>query len=155
MSFGSGSELLACDWVYAADFAARATAAYLGGYSGRVVMVDQRGEGLRVYEVGVVPQRIIDTGQFQYILASPALYVLRDDSLINLVDGPDDGELVMAQGGFGLLETRTLRWFGKDGQLLGTVLSKGPIRRIYCSGEGLVVESRRRRGRQRAPRWWK
>ena len=26
VSFGFGSELLACDWVYAADFAARATA---------------------------------------------------------------------------------------------------------------------------------
>jgi hypothetical protein len=59
VSFGFGSELLACDWVYAADFAARATAAYLGG---RVVMVDQHGEGLRVYKVGVLPQRIIDTG---------------------------------------------------------------------------------------------
>jgi len=85
--FGFGSELLACDWVYAADFAARATAAYLGG---RVVMVDQHGEGLRVYEVGVVPRRIIDTGEFLYILAPPALYVLRDDSLINLVDVPDE-----------------------------------------------------------------
>jgi hypothetical protein len=59
VSFGFGSELPACDWVYAADFAARATAAYLGG---RVVMVDQHGEGLRVYKVGVLPQRIIDTG---------------------------------------------------------------------------------------------
>jgi hypothetical protein len=74
VSFGFGSELLACDWVYAADFAARATAAYLGGYSGRVVMVDHHGEGLRVYEVVVVPQRIIDTGQFLYYpLAARAL----------------------------------------------------------------------------------
>jgi hypothetical protein len=75
--------------------------------------------------------------------------VPRDDSLINLVDVPDDGELVMAQSGFGLFDTRSLRWFGKDGQLLGPVLSKDPIGRIYCSGEGSVVESRRRRGRQR------
>jgi hypothetical protein len=30
-----------------------------------------------------------------------------------------NGELVMAQRGFGLFETRSLRWFGKDGQLLG------------------------------------
>jgi hypothetical protein len=66
--FGFGSEFLARDWVYAADFAARATAAYLGG---RMVMVDQHGEGLRVYEVGVVPQRIIDTGKFLYISRRP------------------------------------------------------------------------------------
>jgi hypothetical protein len=76
--FGFGSELLACDWVYAADFATVPTAAaYLGGHSGWVVMVDQHGEGLRVYEVGVVPRRIIDTGEFLYILAPPALHVLR------------------------------------------------------------------------------
>ena len=59
--------------------------------------------------------------------------------MIDLLDG---GELVMAHDGFGVLETKRLRWFSQDGNLLGTILSADPIRRIYQSGEGLVVESR-------------
>jgi hypothetical protein len=75
--------------------------------------------------------------------------VLRDDSLINLVYVPDDGELVMAQSGLGLLETRGLRWFGKDGQLFGTVLSKSPIRRIIVRAKDWWWKAAGARGRQR------
>jgi hypothetical protein len=101
------------------------------------------------------PRRIIDTGEVLYILTHPALYVLRDGSLENMIDLLDGGELVMAPNGFGVLETKRLRWFGQDGNLLGTILSADPIRRIYQSGEGLVIESRRRRATIGGPPpWW-
>jgi hypothetical protein len=61
----------------------------------------------------------------------------------------------MAPNGFGLLETKRLRWLGQEGNLLGTVLSTDPIRRIYWSAQGLVVESRRRRATIGGPPpWW-
>ena len=43
-----------------------------GSYSGRVVVVDENGEGLRVYDIGSVPQRIIDTGEYVYLLTGRA-----------------------------------------------------------------------------------
>ncbi len=153
--FSIGSELLACDWIYAADFAAHSNSVYLGGYGGRVVMADPDGEGLRVYDIGSPPKRIIDTGEYLYILTDTRLYVLRDDSLHALIDTLDGGELVLAKGGFGLLERKRLRWFSKEGGYLGSVLSQDPIRRVYCSAEAMVVETRQRRAAiSGAPPWW-
>jgi hypothetical protein len=153
--FSFGSELLARDWIYAADFAARSNSVYLAGYSGRVVMADAAGEGLRVYDIGNPPKRITDTGEYLYILTHTRLYVLRDDSLYALVDTLDSGELVMAKSGFGLLEKKRLRWFSKEGGYLGSVLSQDPIRRVYCSADAMVVETRQRRAViSGAPPWW-
>ena len=154
MTFGLG-ERLDADWIYAADFAAHSNAVYLGSYSGRVVLIDPEGEARQVYNVGIPPERIIDTGEFLYILTHPALYVLRHGSLEKVIDLLDGGELVMAHNGFGVLATKRLRWFGQEGDLLGSVLSTAPIRRIYWSEQGLVVESRRQRATIGGPPpWW-
>ena len=51
-----------------------------------VVVVDENGEGLQVYDIGSVPQGIVDTGEFIYILTGTRLYVLRADSLHALID---------------------------------------------------------------------
>ena len=118
-------------------------------------MADAAGEGLRVYDIGNPPKRIIDTGEYLYILTHTRLYVLRDDSLHALVDTLDSGELVLAKSGFGLLEKKRLRWFSKEGGYLGSVLSQDPIRRVYCSADAMVVETRQRRAViSGAPRWW-
>ncbi len=155
MTFGF-AERLDADWIYAGDFAAYSNKVYLGSYSGRVVTIDPEGEAREVYNVGSPPDRIIDTGEFLHILAHPALYVLRHGSLERVIDLFDGGELVMASNGFGVLETKRLRWFAQDGNLLGTILSADPIRRIYQPGEGLVVESRLRRATIGGlPPWWR
>jgi hypothetical protein len=153
--FSFGSELLACDWIYAADFAAHSDSVYLGGYSGRVVMADPDGEGLRVYDIGSPPKRITDTGDHLYILTDTRLYILRNDSLHGLIDTLDSGELVLAKNGFGLLEKKRLRWFSKEGDYLGSVLSKDPVRRVYCTTDAMVVETRQRRAViTGVPPWW-
>ena len=153
--FSIGGELLACDWIYAADFAAHSNAVYLGGYSGRVVMTDPDGEGLRVYDIGSPPKRIMDTGDYLYLLTDTRLYILRNDSLHGLIDTLDSGELLLAKNGFGLLEKQRLRWFSKEGDYLGSVLSKDPIRRVYCTTDAMVVETRQRRAViTGVPPWW-
>jgi DnaJ domain len=154
LSFNFG-ELFASDWIYAASFAAHSNSVYLASYGGRVVVLDENGEGLRVYDIGSVPQRIIDTGEYVYILTGTRLYVLRTDSLHALIDTLDSGNLVIAKSGFGLLEKKRFRWFNNQGGLLGSILSKDPIRRVYCSSEGMVVETRQRRAAvSGAPAWW-
>jgi hypothetical protein len=151
--FGAGFD---ADWIYAADFAGDSNAVYLGSYSGRIALLDQNGEARKVYHVGVPPRRIIDTGEFLYVLTHAALYVLRLGSLQTIVDLLDGGQVVMAAKGFGVLETRRLRWFAPDGSLLGTIMSADPIRRFYQSGEGLVVETRVRRATiAGVPSWWR
>jgi len=153
--FSIGGELLARDWIYAADFAAHSNAGYLGGYSGRVLMVDPDSEALYVYDTGVPPKRITDNGEYLYILTDTRLYVVRDDSLHGLIDMLDGGELVLAKSGFGLLEDKRLRWFSKEGGYLGSVLSKDPIRRVYCTADALAVETRQRRALiTGVPPWW-
>jgi DnaJ domain len=150
-----GSELYAADWIYAASFAARSDAVYLAGYGGRIVVLDENGEGVRVYDIGSVAERIMDAGEYVYILTGTRLYVLRDDSLCGLIDTFESGNLVIAQSGFGLLENKRVRWFRKDGSYLGSVVSKDPIRRVYWSSTGMVVETRQRRATIRGvPAWW-
>jgi hypothetical protein len=63
---------------------------------------------------------------------------------------------VLAKGGFGLLENKRLRWFSQTGEYLGSVLSQDPIRRVYCSADAMVVETRQRRAIiTGALPWWK
>lgn len=153
--FDLDGELSACDWIYAADFGARTNSVYLAGYSGRVAMLNQDGEGVRVYDTGAPPERIIDTGEHLYILTRSRLYVLSDESLQAVIDTLGSGDLMVAKTGFGSLERKRFRWFSKDGGLLGSVLSRDPIRRVYSTPDALVVETRQRRAViGGAPSWW-
>jgi len=58
------------------------------------------------------------------------------------VDVFGGGDLIIAQTGFGLLEEKRFRWFSEDGTFVGQVLSRSPIRRVYYSESGMVVETR-------------
>ena len=149
------SEIQASDWIYAASFAAKSNSVYLAGYSGRIVLVDDNGRGVRVYDIGNVPRRIVDTGDYLYLLTDTRLYVLRDDSLHAIIDTFDGGDLVIAQTGFGLVEKKRLRWFREDGHYMGSVVSSDPIRRVYSTEDGTIVETRQRRTLvQGFPHWW-
>ncbi len=143
-SFGM-SETSAADWVYAVNFAGTSHSAYLAGYSGRIIQVDENGVPVRAYDIGAVPRRIVDTGDYLYFLTDTRLYILRGEMLVGIVDTSDGGDLMVAQTSFGLLEKKRLRWFREDGVFLGEVLTKHPIRRIYYSPTGMVVETRQRK----------
>ena len=154
VQFG-GSEQYACDWVYAAAFAAGSDAAYVASYSGRVVLVDDTGKPQRVYDIGSVPTQIIDTGDYLYLLTGTRLYVIQNNALCALVDTYEKGTLVVAQTGFGLLQNKRFRWYHEDGRYLGSVLTKAPIRRVHSKGDTMTVETRQRRATiQGVPTWW-
>ena len=108
-----------------------------------------------MYDIGGVPRKIVDTGDYLYLLTGTRLYVLHNDALHALVDTFDGGDLIIAQTAFGLLEKKRLRWFHEDGQYMGSVVSKDPIRRVYSTAEGMAVETRRQRAIvQGVPTWW-
>jgi hypothetical protein len=149
------SEIHAADWIYAASFAGWSNAVFLAGYSGRVVVLTHSGEPVRAYDIGSVPRRIVDTGDYLYILTDTRLYVLRDERLYTIIDTFDGGDLIVAQTGLGLLEKKRFRWFREDGTYLGAIVAKDPIRRVYAAPGGMTVETRTRRVLVRgAPAWW-
>lgn len=146
MSMGIGmSEVSAADWLYASAFAASGSHAYIATYSGKVLEVDGRGKPLRYYSIGNVPRRIIDTGDFLYLLTDARLYVLHAGKIRALIDVSNGGDVVVAQTGFGLLENKRFRWYAEDGTHIATILSKSPIRRVYQKPEGVIVETRTQR----------
>lgn len=110
---------------------------------------------MRVYDVGSVPHKIVDTGDYLYLLTNTRLYVLHDDELHAVVDTTDGGDLFVAQTAFGLLEQKRLRWFREDGRYMGGVVSRDPIRRVYANSDGMILETRQRRAIvQGVSTWW-
>jgi hypothetical protein len=146
---------LGADWIYASAFAHEGLNSFLAGYSGRALEVDPSGRPVRVYDVGTVPKQIAETPTNLYILTATRLYVLQGDRLQALVDVFDQGRLVIAHKGFGLLQPKSLRWFTPDGRELGEVQTKDPIRRAFYGNQGLVVETRSHRALvEGATPWW-
>jgi hypothetical protein len=143
------------DWIYAANFAYEGCGSFLAGYSGRVVKVDPSGRPVRVYDVGTVPTQITETPSHLYILTPTRLYILQGDRLLALVDVFDQGRIVVTHNGFGLLQSKSFRWFSPDGRELGDVVTKDPIRRVFYGSNGLCVETRTHRAViQGLQPWW-
>ena len=140
-----GDEMSAADWIYAAAFATGSDSVYLAGYSGRVVLVNQDGHPTTAYDIGAVPKRIVDTGDFLYLLTDTRLYVVRDDALHAIVDTFDGGDLAVTRTGFALVEPKRFRWFEPGGRYMGAVVSNDPIRAVHLKRDELVLETRRRR----------
>jgi hypothetical protein len=148
------SEKTASDWIYAASFAADG-GCFFAGYSGRIVQTDQTGKPVRAYDMGAVPRRIADTGDYLYFLTDTRLYILHGRALVRVMDIFEEGELVMGHEGFGLLDKKRFRWFSETGDFIGEVRTKRPIRRVYPTEVGIVVETRMRRAQVTgAPPWW-
>ena len=150
------SEKHASDWIYATNFGSSDNRVFLAGYSGKVVEVSDRGVPVRVYDLGAVPRHIIQTDSHLYLLTDTRLYVLSEDRLEALVDVFGQGDLMVGDTGFGLLESKAFSWFGPTGRRVGGVRTKDPIRRVLSAPQGLVVETRQHRATVvGAPSWWK
>lgn len=150
------SEKGAADWIYAANFGANDNRAFLAGYSGKVVEVSEGGTALRAYDIGAVPRHIAETDSHLYLLTDTRLYVLSGDRLDALVDVFGQGDLVIGETGFGLLESKVFSWFTPTGRRLGSVRTKDPLRRVFSLPASLVVETRQHRAVVKGPpSWWR
>jgi len=156
ISFGmGGSEKSVSDWIYAANFGWRDSRTYLASYSGKVVEVSSSGTPVRVYDIGAVPRHIADTGAYLYLLTDTRLYVLAGERLEGLIDVFDRGDFLLAERGFGLVAPKSFTWFSPAGQRIGAASTKDPIRRVFSSVDGLIIETRQHRARiAGAPAWW-
>ncbi len=95
------------DWVYGASFLAHSAGAFLATYSGKVIEVDSAGVPMRAYDLGTIPDEIVDVGDYLYFLTPTRLYVLeRPDRLVALLDVFRQGRLLVTASGFGLLDNK-------------------------------------------------
>ncbi len=134
------------DWVYAASFAAANGGTYVATYSGKVILLSHDGRALCIYDIGTCPHEIVDVGRYTYFLTHTRLYVIEDGHrLASLLDVFRQGQLVVTQYGFGLLTGKKLQWFAANGAELGEVSTRDPIRMVYPSEAGAVVETRQHR----------
>ncbi len=145
----------AADWIYAASFADEANTTYLAGYSGRILEVNPNGVPVRIYDIGAVPRQITKTASHLFVLTDARLYILREDELVALIDVLDQGKLIVGGNGFGLFRAKCFQWHSNSGELLGEITTRDPIRKIYWTGQNMIVETRTHRGVvSGAPRWW-
>ncbi len=66
-------------------------------------------------------------------------------ALENIVDVFQEGKIIVSWNGFGLLSKKKLSWFSLNGEFLGEVLAKHPIRTFYWVANTLIVETRQHR----------
>lgn len=150
----SVSESFASDWIYAANLG-KDGRAFLAGYSGKVVVVSPQGIPECVFDIGSVPRHIADAGKRVYILTDTRLYVLAGDRLEALVDVYGASNVVVGDRGFALLQPKSVTWYTLEGQRVGSIETKDPLRRVLSTSSGLVVETRQHRARVTgAPSWW-
>ena len=134
------------DWIYASGFAGDQVHVYLGSYAGKIVKVDSEGTPLLVYDVSNTPRWIIDTDDYLYIQTDTRLYIIRnEEELVDIKDIKRKEELIIGYEGFGFIGNKFLKWFNEDGQAIGTITAKDPIRTVYFSRKNITVETRQHR----------
>ena len=145
MEVSSGPGL---DWIYAANFAADNRHAYLGSYAGKIVKVDAEGIAVAVVDIGAIPRRISDTGDNLMIRTDTRLYLVSPDyELIELIDTIPQERIIPTTPGFGVISKKNLRWFSPNGEPMGEVRTKHPLRAFYISDGFLQMETRQHRAR--------
>ncbi|MHA1360765.1 MAG: J domain-containing protein [Candidatus Helarchaeota archaeon] len=130
------------DWIYSASFSNKTDNAFIGTYSGRIIELDPYGNAINVFDIGNVPDSIIETEDSLYIITGTRLYLLKDYKLISLQDVFEQEKLLIAKNGFGLLSSKKLQLFSNKGNKLLELISKDPIRRISIKADKLSIETR-------------
>ena len=69
--------------------------------------------------------------------------------LAALLDVFDQGRLIVTPAGFGLLTSKTLQWFTPDGTKIGELTARDPIRVLYATEDGAIVQTRQHEVRVR------
>lgn len=131
------------DWVYAASFSATDGGVFVATYSGKVILVSKEGQALIVYDIGTCPNEIVDIDRYTYFLTPTRLYVIEDRTkLAAFLDVFQQGRLVVSPSGFGLLTSKKLQWFTPAGTRVGELEARDPIRAIYATEGGAIVQTR-------------
>ena len=143
-------------YIHEVAFSSSGGTAFVATSEGAVWALDEDGHAVRAYIgiggplgppciTGRRTRRIVHIDDYLYLMTEAQLFVLAGDELRVVLDVLPREEMFNAPNGFGLLSERRLRWYGRDGTYLGTILAKHPIRRLYRAGTDTVIETRTER----------
>lgn len=131
------------DWVYAAAFSQTGNRMFIAGTSGKILELDEKGQSLRVLDVGAsVFQLVHDEGRL-FIRTATRLYIVRDGALEALADTGQTDEVLPLRDGCVLLGRHQLRQLDAHGRLLGCIDSRDMILNAWHDGAMLHVETQR------------
>lgn len=136
------------DWIYGSGFSADNSKIYLGCYSGKIYETNFDGTVNKIY---LIPDDekcdrggptnplsfIYDTGKLKYFLSHYYLYILENDIVINYINC-NNGQIRWLEEGIIKQLEKEIILFDKNGNLLGNILFKTPIRHL-CFNEGLLL----------------
>ena len=143
-------------YVHEVAFSSSGGTAFAATSEGAVWALNEEGDAVRAYVgiggplgppcvTGQRTRRIVHIDDYLYLMTEDQLFVLADDELRVVLDVLPREEMYHTPDGFGLLSERRVRWYGRDGTYLGTILAKHPIRRLYRAGTDTMVETRTER----------
>lgn len=143
ISFQMTSNLgFAQDWIYEASFSSESENVFIGTYSGKIIELDSFGNPLRIFDIGTVPDQIIESGEYLYISNSTRLYIIKNkEKLVGFIDIFQQGKLIITKSGFGLLSDKILQWHTQEGINIGSIKSKDPIRSVYTINNKTIIET--------------
>lgn len=146
----------AADWLAHVTFSGDGNRAYAVTSSGRVYEIDLvSGQALRLYDVATLPYFMHEVGGILYLGTATHLYVISHGRLLAAEPIPRTCKVVVGIDGMLLWDGKKLSWLSHEGQQLGGVTARDPIRRIRCSSAGWVLETRQHVGvLDGPPRWW-
>ena len=143
-------------YIHEVAFSSTCGTAFVATSEGAVWALDDAGDAVRAYVglggplgppciTGRRTRRIVHLDDHLYLMTEAQLFVLARDELQVVLDVLPREEIYNTPNGFGLLSERRVRWYGRDGTYLGTILAKHPIRRLYRAGTETVIETRTER----------
>lgn len=145
----------AADWLTHVTFSGDGNRAYAATSSGRVYEIDASGQALRVYDLATLPYFMHEAGGKLYLGTGTHLHVISQGRLLSAEPILRMCKVVVGVGGVLLWNGKELSWLSPKGQRLGHVSARDPIRRIRCSPEGWVLETRQHLGvLVGPPQWW-
>lgn len=144
----------AADWLTCVTFSGDGSRAYAATSSGRVYEIDMFGHVLRFYDLATHPYFIHEVGGKLYLSSAEHLYVISQGKLLTAVPITRTCKVVVGMGGVLLWDGKKVSWLTPDGQKLGGVTTRDPIRHIRCSHEGWLLKTRQHLGVLVGPPQW-
>lgn len=145
----------AADWLACVTFSGDGSRAYAATSSGRVYEIDMFGQALRFYDLATFPYFMHEVGGKLYLGTATHLYVISQGRLLTAVPISRTCKVVVGMGGVLLWDGKQISWLSPDGQKLGCITARYPIRRIRCSHEGWLLETRQHLGILVGPPQWR
>ena len=141
----SVGEATAADWMAYVRFSGDGKKAYAVTSSWTLFEISDGGEPLQAYEVSRYPYGFQEANGRLYLNMESHVLILGNGKVLGRIQTSGKPH-VMPFSNFVLVwESNRVDWLTPEGDPIGHILAKGPIRRVYSTPEGWAIETRQNR----------